>query len=446
MNIASITRLKELRDSIKKAKRGIKPADYDGQKFGPESEYTVKSLLGGLNALLVDMTTLVNSPAKFIKISSHAQRVQLANVLSNINTSVTSRDLTSLATHIDQLKPLLACYGVRHSDDRLQEFDKQLDALQRKATELSLGIDQLQEANQQATEINSGIEDVHESLQEKLKALQAQEEHLAELIATTEQHRQSVDSLLEEDKERSETIRDLLSDARSHKETIEGFSKRVAQREGQLEAQEVKTKRYLETLSQWETERQGILEEADALIESARTAMEYKTAEGLSAAFIDKTNEAKKTLKTQRWIEGALGFVLLAVGIGVWIFWGKSAEFHEIIGRLSMIPILLGGAWFCAGQYVKQRNIAEDYAYKSVLAKSMVGFADQLSDLSKKGDDYSHFIKSVLAQIHKDPLRNHSMTRGEHSSDTGELAKILESLPVLRTVVEKIDNIPGAGK
>jgi hypothetical protein len=28
-------------------------------------------------------------------------------------------------------------------------------------------------------------------------------------------------------------------------------------------------------------------------------------------------------------------------------------------------------AWFCAGQYTKLRNIAEDYAYKTMLAQSI---------------------------------------------------------------------------
>jgi hypothetical protein len=29
-------------------------------------------------------------------------------------------------------------------------------------------------------------------------------------------------------------------------------------------------------------------------------------------------------------------------------------------------------AWFCAGQYTKLRNIAEDYAYKTMLAQSII--------------------------------------------------------------------------
>ena len=76
--------------------------------------------------------------------------------------------------------------------------------------------------------------------------------------------------------------------------------------------------------------------------------------------------------------------------------------------------ILIAAAWFCAGQYVKQRNIAEDYAYKAALAKSMVGFSEQLSTESDKGAEYSYFIRSVLSEMLNDPLRKHSQKTSTH--------------------------------
>jgi hypothetical protein len=37
----------------------------------------------------------------------------------------------------------------------------------------------------------------------------------------------------------------------------------------------------------------------------------------------------------------------------------------QAIARISIISLPFAGAWFCAGQYTKLKNIAEDYAYKT---------------------------------------------------------------------------------
>ena len=77
---------------------------------------------------------------------------------------------------------------------------------------------------------------------------------------------------------------------------------------------------------------------------------------------------------------------------------------HIFISRISMIPLTLAGAMFCARQYVKQKNLIEDYAYKTVLAKSIVAFSEEL----RQGDDknYSEYISVMLKEIHQDPLRS----------------------------------------
>src|SRR5690606_5033042 len=132
------------------------------------------------------------------------------------------------------------------------------------------------------------------------------------------------------------------------------------------------------------------------------------------------------------WIGAAGLFVSMAIGVGVWIVWEKNLSLETIIGRLSLLPILLGASWFCAGQYIKLRNLAEDYAYKSVLAKSVVGFSEQLSNTSAKNEEYSHYIKSVLYEIHNDPLGRRK------SSDSGNAGAVENS-----ELIEKLSSLAG---
>ena len=60
------------------------------------------------------------------------------------------------------------------------------------------------------------------------------------------------------------------------------------------------------------------------------------------------------------------------------------------------------------------------------MAKSLVGFSDQLSSVTEKGEEYQHFIKSVLSQIHNDPLRKHSVKDGADAKVISDLKQVLE--------------------
>lgn len=82
--------------------------------------------------------------------------------------------------------------------------------------------------------------------------------------------------------------------------------------------------------------------------------------------------------------------------------YGSNREALYLISRVSVVPLLLGGLWFCATQYIKQKHIIEDYAYKRVLALSMVSFRNEIKDSSPSGVDA--FVSAVLQELHKPPL------------------------------------------
>src|SRR5690606_35410241 len=72
------------------------------------------------------------------------------------------------------------------------------------------------------------------------------------------------------------------------------------------------------------------------------------------------------------------------------------------MGRILLLPIPISGAVFSAKQYTKQKNIIEDYDYKSTIAKAIVGFSEQLKKNGKNNDDieYTDYIEKALSEIH----------------------------------------------
>ena len=132
------------------------------------------------------------------------------------------------------------------------------------------------------------------------------------------------------------------------------------------------------------------------------------------------------------WLVAAGVFLGFTIAIGAWIVagWGiaeeRSTQIYSLIGRLSMVPFTILAAIFCANQYVKQKNLAEDYAYKAVLTKSIVAFSEELRVNDEKG--YSEYISTVLKEIHQDPLRKRGKEKDEITikETTGILGKALD--------------------
>lgn len=442
MDTPTITKLRELRDGIREEVKRIKITDYSATTYGPEKEYTIRGVIAGINALMLDVSALCKDSSVLIRLSTATERNTLVSDLTNMLSYLQSRNIESVVTIIDKLKVMLRNYNVRSSSDREDEFVAYIDELTKKSLHLNQEIQNITEAKEELQVSNESADEIIASLNNKITEVTLLIKDLTAKIDETEKIRLTLDEMVEEDETKSKEIEKLLTESKSHNALIDSFSKRVSSREDQLDKQQAATDEYYAVLDKIKETQEKLLSDAVKLIESAKLALQYSTAEGLSAAFAEKHRVAVEDRTTNEWITRATLFLVAAVLVGVWLFVDKSVRLEIIVGRISLIPILIAGAWFCAGQYVKQKNIAEDYAYKSVLAKSMVGFSDQLSDESRKGEDYSHYVKSVLSEIHKDPLRNRS-EKSKSEAQSSDLKELLKELAAIRKLPDKLDKILG---
>jgi hypothetical protein len=180
------------------------------------------------------------------------------------------------------------------------------------------------------------------------------------------------------------------------------------------------------------------------LINEAKAALNYKNAEGLSAAFSEQLEETKSKKNTIGWLAGAIIFLGITILIGVWIITGwwidttastENQMLLNLIGRLSMIPFTITGSIFCANQYTKQKNLIEDYAYKTTIAKSMVAFSEELRN--KDPERYAEYISTILKEIHQDPLRKRGKNADEFTLNKESTGMIENLISLLQTVLKK---------
>jgi hypothetical protein len=434
----SIQIIREKRDEIREKIKTLNLRNYENQRFGTENEYTYKSLIGGVESLLTDLSTLTQYENRFIKLSNYSERKQIADNLVNILSYLESP--TNLYNYIENLKIILRTYNIRNFSESLVQFEEEIDNIKITKIDLEEILAISNELEEKITDKSDEIDKLYDEAEEKLDDIQKKFKDIKnelESVSRKTEDAQSLNEELEEIKEKAESnlaeITDIRTKSESNQKLIENFATKVQDRDNRLTELEQKIIENNKALLRYEDERKALLKEAEALIESAKTALNYKTAEGLSASFSEQYKNSNKTWISAGWIIGAIFCLLITLGLGIWILHNinEDNKWYFIVGRFLLLPMPIIGAIFCANQYTKQKNITEDYAYKTVIAKSIVGFSEQLKKNSTDNSEYITYIAKALEEIHKDPLRAREHNSSKVRLDKTQFDKLVETLPKL---------------
>ena len=440
MELTSIKNIREIRDEIREK---IKAADYNSNKsnnYGSENEYSFKGIIGGIDCLLTDISTLTKAPNKFLALSTYDERQNIHSYLNRINTYFESPN--NYISHFESLKILIRSYNIRGISERQIEFETEISNLTKIKLALQEELNDVKNIKAEVEKDNESILEKIEASKEKLEEIEEELENIltkkVELTKQTENLKVYNDDLItakETADDNLEAITNSMNESKSNEKLITSFANKVQERDKRLSELEVLTEENTKKLVTYETERQNILDESKKLIESAKIALNYKTAEGISASFQVQYENANNKNVFGSWIFGAIVCLLLTIGLGIWILQNVPNDMVILFARISLLPLPIIGAIFCANQYTKQKNIIEDYAYKMVLAKSIVGFSEQLKkNGTENNEEYIHYIKTALEEIHKDPLRKRTGSTKDAGIDQTNLTQIGE-------LVEKITKL-----
>ena len=379
-------------------------SDHEGKVYGSESEYTYRTLIAEVENILTDLTTLVNNPEMFIRLSTYQERTNIQNELSRIYSSLES---TNLYLYVEGMKIILRNYNVRD----FSEHKIQLENIFRKNEELEHHIKRKQR--------NMII--LHNEIQEELDSSKAQH---TKILATLKEFSDEVlkQKSLNTDlsfikKEANNNLQDIntyKAQVKIIKNRAETFAKSLQKEEDKLAEVENRIIANDKKLKEYEEERKRVLEEAKGLIESAKQALEYTTAQGLSAAFNSQYKEANNVDFLKTCIIGAVLCLGGALFLGLYFMQSinENNQWFIILGRILLLPIPIMGAIFCANsEQLKKNGKDED------------------------NSEYVDYIRKALAEIHKDPLRNRNEEKQtltnlkvKHLEQIVELAKKITEL------------------
>ena len=374
-----------------------------------EEEDSQYSLHTELETLLNEITTLTESPEFFLMESTHTERRGIYNYLEDILLNADS--LYNVHESLNQLKIALRPFRTLQTKHVLADYNNKLTELTQQIERLETLLDSAKKAREQSQSLLNMIEEEHDRIKLDTSNILSKNKDLVKNIAKSEQQAQR--------------INDLKIEVESKKETFDSFIKTIDDRTTQLNNQETATNEYQEKLLEFTEERKKLLQEADSLVKDAKNALELTTAHGIGKFFQARLHKLEpeggnwimrvlKSVLNPRfgWILGAAFFSIAAIGISVDFIksvqeQGGELTFILLLARLSIVILPIAGAWFCAGQYTKLKNIAEDYAYKTVLAQSIMGFSEHFKKDDQNGKNYQSYLLRVLAEIHQHPLANH---------------------------------------
>ncbi|REC56266.1 hypothetical protein DRF62_04160 [Chryseobacterium piscium] len=414
MPLNTITTIRQLRDEIREEIKNIDLKSFKDQTFGSESEYNYKGLIAGIEALLIDLSALTKNENRFIKFSTYKERNLLSSTLQNIKTFLHIPG--NLYPQVDELKVNLRPFNIRYFEDRFIEFDKEIDEasrikinIQEDKFEIQKEIDEIKKESEEIEKRQKESKEKLVDLDAQIEELQKKKVELHEEITSLESKNEEIEKLKNSSLDFNETIKKSLTEATSNEKVIKNFATNIQKSEDRLTNLHAKMDENDERLKIYSDERENFLSEAEQMLDSARQALNYSTAQGISEAFDTQHTNSQGFFKVGIWLVAASLFMTLIIGISVWILSGISIETNVLIGRILMIPILSIGLYFCISQYNKQKTLIEDYAYKTVIAKAIVGFSEQIKkNQNENTDEYVTYMKIALAEIHQDPLRRRS--------------------------------------
>jgi len=365
-------------------------------------EISVNDIVEDSNFILKQLNYLIKAHKVFLRISTYPERQNVNTYLSNLNNYLSQNEFSGIDSQINLLKSLLRNFHIFFQKDYISDFYLELNKLQKQEREIQVLLNKTKEitdnVNVQKELVDTAFNDLEQKKSETETNIQNLEEKYDNLTIK-----------FNDATEKEEEITDLLTESKSHEEIITNFSNRVEKREAQLDKQEIKTGEYKEKLDEFNKQQSDILEEAQNLIKQAKTALKYKTAEGISASMQTQYDEANNKKVLAGWLISATFFIFTTLVLGVWLVLGDIKGENAIasmMGRIALLPIALAGAIFSAKQYTKQKNIIEDYAYKMVITKSIVGFSEQLLKVKETNEGYQTYIKRVFEELLQDPLRD----------------------------------------
>jgi hypothetical protein len=200
-----------------------------------------------------------------------------------------------------------------------------------------------------------------------------------------------VEAQLEELKDEAATLSTLLTTTKTYADSVETYYTSWAATKAKIDdeyntavSHNKTLATYIEETEQLKADLTSEAERSAALLDDARNTLDIVTNTSMSSVFIDRSNDRKKA---RRWWTFAVFVAIIAFAVAVYfavtevaaLVTGQS-EITVWILRLVVVAPFAFFLYFTAGQYTRERDLEEKYAFKGLIGQTLRNNTKLLND------------------------------------------------------------------
>lgn len=206
---------------------------------------------------------------------------------------------------------------------------------------------------------------------------------------------------------------------------------------------EEKTKIFNDKAKEFDTKTSEIVSKNESLQLKINTLLEGANAGELYKAFNTRKKDIEEKLNF--WFWGIVGinvflvfFTLLIINgsefLGIKALSATTIDAAFYLKLFISIPLLFLD-WFIIRQYNQRKDLAEKYAFKSVLSLSLLAYNEMMLE-NKENQISLEFISNTVEKIYQSPFESKNLSKAELDVLNKLAEKGLEKIEVVKKIIE----------
>lgn len=294
------------------------------------------------------------------------------------------------------------------------------DELQKQISDLQTTVTRLQQDSVIVTNLNTQIQTLYNQITANAEDIESKKVTISSL------HKSATE------------LEQIFADANSKVKNLNSSSSKTIKEfiDSKTEFVEGKVLEFSDKTNEIVTKNETLQEKINSLLEGANAGELYK-------AFNSRKKDIEKSLNN--WFWGIVGinvflvfFTLLIINgsefLGIKALTTTTMDSAFYLKLFISIPLLFLD-WFIIRQYNQRKDLAEKYAFKSVLSLSLLAYNEMMVD-HKDNKISLEFISSTVEKIYQSPFDAKSLTKNELEVLNKLAEKGLEKIETVKKIID----------
>lgn len=388
----------------------------------------------GINGMLNNISTQLNQAKRY-----NFNLAQVPNVGKTIFSYILSLR--------DQIDVILFHTKGKGAADYLNE-SKELIKIKRRYSKLVSDIEKVETEKDKIIKSNTELLNKITEIQKNVTTLQQNSTTVKTLNTQIQKLYNQIKSNAEDVESKKVTINSLYKTAKELENIFENANSELKElNETSSKSFEnfidEKSTKFNDKISDFSNKTDNIVSKNVSLQEKINTLLEGANAGELYKAFNTRKKEIEETLN--KWFWGIVAINVFLVLFTLLIINGSEKLGIKALSTTTMdtafylklfisIPLLFLD-WFIIRQYNQRKDLAEKYAFKSVLSLSLLAYNEMMTE-NKDNKISLEFISNTVEKIYRSPFESKNMTKGELDVLNKIADKGFEKIETVKKIIE----------